>query len=76
MAGFLYQYLTANMTGTNTEIYRWVQFACATGALCTAVPGAISARTTVEMAEKFLSLHSQILKIVNNEKSRHPLIKQ
>jgi len=58
MAGFLYQYLTANMTGTNTEIYRWVQFACATGALCTAVPGAISARTTVEMAEEFLSLHS------------------
>lgn len=58
MAGFLYQYLTANMTGTNTEIHKWVQFACATGALCTAVPGAISAKTTVVVAEEFLLSHN------------------
>lgn len=54
MAGFLYQYLMAEGSGTAAEIHRWVQFACATGALCTTVPGAISAKTSVSKAEDFL----------------------
>lgn len=58
MAGFLHQYLTSNMIGTATEVHRWVQFACAIGALCTAVPGAISAKTTVAKAKEFLNMHT------------------
>jgi len=57
MAGFLYKYLMAGGKGTPEEIHSYVQFACATGALCTEVAGAISARTTVPEAEEFLKRH-------------------
>lgn len=57
MAGFLYKYLMAAHQGTPEEIHSYVKFACATGALCTEIAGAISAKTTVEKAEQFIKSH-------------------
>lgn len=57
MAGFLYKYLSSGQQGTAAEIAGYIRFACATGALCTEFPGAISAGTTVASATNFLATH-------------------
>lgn len=57
MAGFLYQYLTGPEVKSAEHAFEIVQFACALGAICTTVAGAISAETSLATAEDFVKVH-------------------
>lgn len=57
MAGFLFKYLTGPVVNKAEQAFEIVRFACALGAICTTVAGAISAETSLSTAEEFLKAH-------------------